>query len=160
MFQLNLCQHNTTVKWEVFSFVFRVISETFEAKTNLTHMKVRLCGTHILRNITWANYLWSAGNNWSVQLPHRHQYTWTEQVTVHIKQITTEQFTHRVHVLREEPSDQSEDPSVINTASKVLEGNAINSRGKPPLLARTTWICQRVCGRDLLSMVSQSLKAV
>ena len=58
--------------------------------------------TDIWRNITWAYYLRSAGNNWFVQLPHRHEHTCTEQVTGHIKQICTEQFTHRVRVLREE----------------------------------------------------------
>ena len=34
MFQLTLPQH-LTVKWEVSSLVFGVISKTFEAKTNL-----------------------------------------------------------------------------------------------------------------------------
>ena len=36
---------------------------------------------------------------------HRHEYTCIEQVTAHIKQIRTEQFTDRdrVRVLREEP---------------------------------------------------------
>ena len=33
---------STTVKWEVFTFMFRVISETFERKTNLTDMRGRL----------------------------------------------------------------------------------------------------------------------
>ena len=42
------------------------------------------------------------GNNWSEHLPHRHEYTCTEQVTVHIKQILTEQFTYCVCVLRDE----------------------------------------------------------
>ena len=51
----------------------------------------------IWRNNTWASI------NWSIHLTHRHEYTCTEQVTGHIKQIRTEQFTHRVRVLREEP---------------------------------------------------------
>ena len=42
------------------------------------------------------------GNNWPVQLPHRPEYTCTEQVTVHTKQNHREQFTDRVRVLREE----------------------------------------------------------
>ena len=57
----------------------------------------------IWRNITWAYYLRSVSNNGSVHLPHNVEYSCTEQVTVHIKQILTEQFTDRVRVLREEP---------------------------------------------------------
>ena len=41
MLEPNLHQH-LTVKWDVFSFLLRVISETFKVKTNLTNMRGRL----------------------------------------------------------------------------------------------------------------------
>ena len=48
--------------------------------------------------------------------------------------------------------DHTEDPQRFIYTSLVLEGNALSSRGKrvrPPLLVRTTWIRQKICGRDL-----------
>ena len=56
----------------------------------------------VWRKITWAYYLRSVQNNWSVHLINKHEHTCTEQLTVHIKQIRAEQMTYHIRVLKEE----------------------------------------------------------
>ena len=96
------------------------------------------------RNITWADYLRSVGNKWSVHLPHRHEYTCTEQVTGHMKQIIQNSLLTVFVSSEKSRSNQSDDLSAIIIHIWGFGGKCTNFAGNKrdrPLLARTTWIC-------------------